>query len=203
MKHSEKPTYMKTICILFAACTIISLPAYSWDYAGNYENIPSEDEDYSIQTPAVIETVKVGGFTLDMDRMETGFYIPRQAQGNFLGEFRGDGFDIRVFRIPHSGQPLEKVATESKRNTGDIVRWPILAVIEDTRHSSRIFWKANSRFHQHTRHPILLCQPKRGDDLLRRTVDKASYGLVHRGPSYIRNDNSCAFVISVEKEKRW
>ena len=99
---------MKTICILFAACTIISLPAYSWDYTGNYENIPSEDEDYTIQTPAVIETVKVGGFTLDMDRMETGFYIPRQAQGNFLGEFLGDGFDIRVFRIPHSGQPLEK-----------------------------------------------------------------------------------------------
>jgi ribose transport system substrate-binding protein len=47
------------------------------------------------------------------------------------------------------------------------------------------------------------CQPKQGDDLLRCTVDKAIYGLVHRGPSYIRNDNSCAFVISVEKEKRW
>jgi hypothetical protein len=112
---------MKTICILFASCTIISLPAYSWDYTGNYENIPSEDEE-TIQTPAIIETVKVGGFTLDMDRAETGFYIPRQAQGNFLGEFRGDGFDIRVFRIPHSGQPLEKVATESNRKTGDIVK---------------------------------------------------------------------------------
>ena len=113
---------MKTICILFAACTIISLPAYSWDYTGNYENIPPEDEHYTNQTPAIIETVKVGGFTLDMDRVETGFYIPRQPQGNFLGEFRGDGFDIRVFRIPHSGQPLEKVATESNRNTGDIVK---------------------------------------------------------------------------------
>jgi len=112
---------MKTICILFAACTIISLPAYSWDYTGNYENIPPEDEN-TIQTPAITETVKVGGFTLDMDRVETGFYIPRQAQGNFLGEFRGDDFDIRVFRIPHSGQPLEKVATESNRNTGDIVK---------------------------------------------------------------------------------
>ena len=67
---------MKTICILFASCTIISLPAYSWDYTGNYENIRSEDEDIVHQTPAIIETVKVGGFTLDMDRMETGFYIP-------------------------------------------------------------------------------------------------------------------------------
>src|SRR6266850_361954 len=108
---------MKTICILFASCTIISLPAYSWDYTGNYENIPPEDEE-TIQTPAIIETVKVGGFTLDMDRMETEFYVPRQAQGNFLGEFRGDGFDIRVFRIPHSGQPLAKVASESNRKTG-------------------------------------------------------------------------------------
>ena len=113
---------MKTICILFASCTIISLPAYSWDYTGNYENIRSEDEDIVHQTPAIIETVKVGGFTLDMDRMETGSYIPRQAQGDFLGEFRGDGFDIRVFRIPHSGQPLEKVATESNRKKGDIVK---------------------------------------------------------------------------------
>jgi len=60
---------------LFAACTIISLPAYSWDYTGNYENIPPGDEDVStIQTPAIIETVQVGGFTLDMDRVETGFY---------------------------------------------------------------------------------------------------------------------------------
>jgi hypothetical protein len=115
---------MKTICIFFVACTIISLPAYSWDYTGNYEDIPTEEgEDVStIQTPAIIETVKVGGFTLDMDRVETGFYMPRQAQGNFLGEFRGDGFDIRVFRIPHSGQLLAKVATESNRKTGDIVK---------------------------------------------------------------------------------
>jgi hypothetical protein len=113
---------MKTLCILFASCTIISLPAYSWDYTGNYENLPPEDEDYTIQTPAIIETVKVGGFTLDMDRVETEFFMPRQAQGNFLGEFRGDGFNIRVSRISHSGQPLEKVATESNRNTGEIVK---------------------------------------------------------------------------------
>jgi hypothetical protein len=49
---------MKTICILFASCTIISLPAYSWEYTGNYENIPPDDEN-TIQTPAIIETVKV------------------------------------------------------------------------------------------------------------------------------------------------
>src|SRR5882672_4488446 len=89
---------MKTICILFASCTIISLPAYSWDYTGNYANIPPEDEDYTIQPPAIIETVKVGGFTLDMDRVETGFYVPRQAQGNFLGEFRYPGLSNPAFR---------------------------------------------------------------------------------------------------------
>ena len=111
---------MKTICILFASCTVISLPAYSWDYTGNYKNIPSEDED-TIQTPAIIETVKVGGFTLNMDRAETGFYIPRELKETSSVSSRR-WLCFRVFRMPHSGQPLEEVATESNRKTGDKVK---------------------------------------------------------------------------------
>jgi hypothetical protein len=112
---------MKMISVLFAACTAISVPAYSWDYTKNYENIPPRDV-FGVQTPAIIKTVQVGGFNLDVDRVETGVYLPNRAKGDFLGEFRGKAFDIKVLQLPKSNEPLEKVAAESHSNAGSVVR---------------------------------------------------------------------------------
>jgi len=110
---------MKLNLPLIATLTLSATPAFCWDYTGNYYNLAPEDCT-SIQTPAVIETVKIGGFALQLDRVEMGYNIYRSPNSNVLGDFQGDAFNIKVTRVPNRGQSLEQLAL-SMGGAGDHV----------------------------------------------------------------------------------
>lgn len=104
---------MKAMLLVVTGITLAtgSLRASSEYYYHN-ESLPS-DNFFNIPTPPVEETVKVGGFSLVVDRTQVGYSLYPQGS-DLLAVFRGDDYVIKVRRVPQGS--VEKTAQAGNGN---------------------------------------------------------------------------------------